>query len=137
MREANEVKTTRARRLRKEPRTRRTLCGSDSIARAHGHKFVRQEPIGPYSRFDLPRTSLIEVDGEQYADGARDAVRDKWLVDRNYRVLRFWNNDVPAIWRAPRNTAITLCGDATTRIALTMLRIVSDIDLPARQHCPE
>ena len=24
----------------------------------------------------------------------RDAVRDKWLVERGYRVLRFWNNDV-------------------------------------------
>ena len=23
-----------------------------------------------------------------------DAVRDKWLADHNYRVLRFWNNDV-------------------------------------------
>jgi len=21
-------------------------------------------------------------------------VRDKWLLDHNYRVLRFWNNDV-------------------------------------------
>jgi very-short-patch-repair endonuclease len=27
-------------------------------------------------------------------DSPHDAVRDKWLVSRNYRVMRFWNNDV-------------------------------------------
>jgi very-short-patch-repair endonuclease len=34
------------------------------------------------------------LDGGQHADNARDVARDKWLVDRKYRVLRFWNNDV-------------------------------------------
>jgi very-short-patch-repair endonuclease len=34
------------------------------------------------------------VDGGQHADNPRDVVRDKWFIDRNYRVLRFWNNDV-------------------------------------------
>jgi len=24
----------------------------------------------------------------------RDAVRDQWLAEHRYRVLRFWNNDV-------------------------------------------
>jgi very-short-patch-repair endonuclease len=37
---------------------------------------------------------VIEVDGGQHADSARDAVRDKWLANHNFRVLRFWNNDV-------------------------------------------
>jgi very-short-patch-repair endonuclease len=61
-----------------------------------GHKFVRQEPIGPYT-VDLicrERRLVIEVDGGQHADNSRDVVRDKWLIERNYRVLRFWNNDV-------------------------------------------
>jgi very-short-patch-repair endonuclease len=34
------------------------------------------------------------LDGGQHADNPRDMVRDKWLVNHNYRVLRFWNNDV-------------------------------------------
>ena len=37
---------------------------------------------------------MIEVDGGQHATDARDAVRDRWLRDQRYRVLRFWNNDV-------------------------------------------
>jgi very-short-patch-repair endonuclease len=97
MREANEVKTTRARRLRKMATNAENALWHRLRSRAlHGHKFVRQEPIGPYT-VDLicrERRLIIEVDGGQHADSARDGVRDKWLVDRNYRVLRFWNNDV-------------------------------------------
>jgi very-short-patch-repair endonuclease len=37
---------------------------------------------------------VIEVDGGQHADSAADKERDRWLVSRNYRVMRFWNNDV-------------------------------------------
>ena len=37
---------------------------------------------------------IVEVDGGQHADSAHDAIRDKWLKDQGYRVLRFWSNDV-------------------------------------------
>ena len=37
---------------------------------------------------------VIEVDGGQHATDKRDAVRDRWLAEHRYRVLRFWNNDV-------------------------------------------
>jgi very-short-patch-repair endonuclease len=37
---------------------------------------------------------VIEVDGGQHATDPRDKVRDQWLADHRYRVLRFWNNDV-------------------------------------------
>jgi very-short-patch-repair endonuclease len=37
---------------------------------------------------------IVEVDGGQHAESRRDAVREKWLADHKYRVLRFWNNDV-------------------------------------------
>jgi len=52
--------------------------------------------IHPSTSFAVNFVSLliIEVDGGQHADNRCDAVRDKWLVDHNYRVLRFWNNDV-------------------------------------------
>ena len=61
-----------------------------------GYKFVRQEPIGPYivDFICRERRLIVELDGGQHATDTRDAVRDKWLKDRGYCVLRFWNNDV-------------------------------------------
>ena len=62
----------------------------------NGHKFVRQEPIGPYTVDFVCRECrlIIEVDGGQHAANMRDVVRDKWLVAHNCRVLRFWNSGV-------------------------------------------
>ncbi len=59
-------------------------------------KFVRQEPIGPFTVDFLcrERRLVIEVDGGQHESSKDDAQRDQWLGERNYRVLRFWNNDV-------------------------------------------
>ena len=97
MRSADEGKTERARSLRA------ALTDAEGILwyrlrarRLSGYKFVRQEPIGPYTVDFICREArlIIEVDGGQHADSPRDAVRDKWLTDRNYRILRFWNNDV-------------------------------------------
>ncbi|HEV7982066.1 MAG TPA: DUF559 domain-containing protein [Xanthobacteraceae bacterium] len=59
-------------------------------------KFVRQEPIGPYT-VDLvcrEQRLIVEIDGGQHAESRRDAVRDQWLRDHHYRILRFWNNEV-------------------------------------------
>jgi very-short-patch-repair endonuclease len=59
-------------------------------------KFRRQVPIGPYIAdflsFEL--RLIIEVDGGQHANSVRDVERDNWLVQNEFRVLRFWNNDV-------------------------------------------
>jgi very-short-patch-repair endonuclease len=61
-----------------------------------GHKFVRQEPIGKYIVDFVCREkrSIVELDGGQHADNKRDVVRDRWLAEHGYRVLRFWNNHV-------------------------------------------
>jgi very-short-patch-repair endonuclease len=61
-----------------------------------GHKFVRQEPIAGYICDFVCREKLliIEVDGGQHNESARDAIRDQRLNTDGYRVLRFWNNDV-------------------------------------------
>jgi very-short-patch-repair endonuclease len=61
-----------------------------------GHKFVRQEPIGRYICDFVCREKrlVVEVDGGQHAESARDKVRDAFLVEQGYRVLRFWNNEV-------------------------------------------
>jgi very-short-patch-repair endonuclease len=97
VRAANENRTERARRLRRTATDAETaLWHRLRSRRLNGHKFVRQEPIGPYT-VDLicrERRLIIEVDGGQHADNAGGVTRDKWLVDHNYRVLRFWNNDI-------------------------------------------
>jgi very-short-patch-repair endonuclease len=97
MRSANENKTERARRLRRAATHAETaLWYRLRSRRLNGYKFVRQEPIGPYTIDLICRDCrlIIEVDGGQHADNTCDAGRDKWLTDQNYRVLRFWNNDV-------------------------------------------
>ena len=97
MRPANEIKTERARHLRRVSTDAETVLWYQLRSRRlNGYKFVRQEPIGPYT-VDLicrERRLVVELDGGQHADNPRDMVRDKWLVNHNYRVLRFWNNDV-------------------------------------------
>ena len=97
MRGANAFKTERARRLRSASTdAEATLWNRLRGRRLNGYKFVRQEPIGQYTVDFIcrERRMIIEVDGGQHADSQSDAVRDKWLTDHNYRVLRFWNHDV-------------------------------------------
>ena len=64
--------------------------------RFENYKFRRQVPIGPYVAdfvcFEL--RLIIEVDGGQHADSARDLVRDEWFASNEFRVVRYWNNDV-------------------------------------------
>jgi len=97
MRGANLQKTERARRLRRDPTDAEKKLWYRVRARSlGGHKFVRQEPIGPYVVDFVCREQrvIVEVDGGQHATDTRDVVRDQWLTDHRYRVLRFWNNGV-------------------------------------------
>ena len=62
-----------------------------------GYKFRRQQPIGPYiTDFAcLSERLLIELDGGQHAERtASDNRRDRFLQEKGYRVLRFWNHEV-------------------------------------------
>jgi len=63
----------------------------------HGHKFRRQFQIGNFivDFVCLDARVVVEVDGGQHADETYgDAVRDEWLRSQNFRVLRYWNNQV-------------------------------------------
>jgi very-short-patch-repair endonuclease len=65
--------------------------------RLDGFKFRRQQAIGGYIvDFVCQETRLIiELDGGQHAVNAeQDTIRTNYLIERGYRVLRFWNNDV-------------------------------------------
>ena len=61
-----------------------------------GHKFVRQFPIGPYFADFLHcgKKLVVEIDGSQHVDCARDRVRDEYMRDAGYSVIRFWSADV-------------------------------------------
>ena len=72
-----------------------------------GHKFRRQVPLGKFvADFACYDARLVvELDGGQHAGGQHvgsrhvgmaedDAVRRKWLEDRGFLILRFWNNEV-------------------------------------------
>ncbi|MCJ2117414.1 DUF559 domain-containing protein [Methylobacterium sp. J-001] len=64
--------------------------------RLAGFEFVRQESIGLYVADFCCREArlIVEIDGSQHADNARDRVRDAWLTAQGYRVLRFWNPEI-------------------------------------------
>jgi len=61
-----------------------------------GFKFRRQHPIGKYivDFINLERKIIIEVDGGQHLGNKKDKLRDKWLEEQGYEVLRFWDNEV-------------------------------------------
>ena len=97
MRGAKVDKTNMSRRLRRNATIAEQRLWYRLRSRSlYGMKFVRQEPIGPYIADFVCREwrLIIEVDGGQHAESERDLVRDQWLRDHNYRILRFWNNDV-------------------------------------------
>lgn len=61
-----------------------------------GFKFRRQVPAGPFIAdfVCLEERLVIEVDGGQHAESLRDQRRDRWFSANEFRVLRFWNNEV-------------------------------------------
>ena len=99
-REAGEgarPRTKAARRLRSQMTdAERKLWFALKDRRFQSFKFRRQVPIGPHIADFLTYDSrlVVEVDGGQHAESARDAERDRWLAENDFRIVRFWNNDV-------------------------------------------
>ena len=63
----------------------------------NGHKFRRQFVLGNYivDFICLDKRLIVEVDGGQHMDNVNyDLKRDEWLKSQNFKVLRFWNNQV-------------------------------------------
>ncbi|HUO05205.1 MAG TPA: endonuclease domain-containing protein [Candidatus Binataceae bacterium] len=64
-----------------------------------GAKFRRQHPIPPYIAdfFCLEARLIVELDGSQHGEEAAqqaDQRRTAHLEGQDYRVLRFWNDEV-------------------------------------------
>lgn len=92
--------TSRARSLRQADNDAEAAMWSELKAkRLGGYKFVRQFPIGPYFADFLCRQQhlVVEVDGSQHVDSMRDQVRDEYMRNAGYSVIRFWSADV--LWQ--------------------------------------
>ena len=37
---------------------------------------------------------IVEIDGSQHADSARDTAREAVLIAEGFQITRYWNNDV-------------------------------------------
>ncbi|MBC7710852.1 MAG: endonuclease domain-containing protein [Rhizobacter sp.] len=62
-----------------------------------GYKFRRQVPLGRYVAdfVCLSARIIVELDGGQHGEQTSyDSERTSWLKTENFRVLRFWNNQV-------------------------------------------
>ena len=62
-----------------------------------GYKFRRQVPLGPYIADFVCLSSrlIVELDGGQHGEQITyDSERTKWLEAQDFRVLRFWNDQV-------------------------------------------
>ena len=91
----------KARTLRRGMSLPEVLLWRELRRRPGGHKFRRQHPAGPYIiDFACVQSKLaIEIDGEAHGRGhkpAHDEIRDEWLANQGFSVLRIPARDVLA-----------------------------------------
>jgi very-short-patch-repair endonuclease len=83
--------TNRARTLREQSTAaERRLWQRLKGKQLDGHKFRRQQPIGPYIAdfINFDRRLVIELDGGQHAvEKQRDSKRDLWFKTQGYRAM--------------------------------------------------
>lgn len=120
--------TGRARRLRQgENRAEALLWLELKRRRLGGYKFTRQFPIGPYfADFACrERWLVVEIDGSQHADSEHDRIRDAFMRQRGYSVLRFWNTDILKHRPAVCDTILAVLGGRLAEdVAASDLRFV-------------
>ena len=91
------VKRTRARQLRENQTDAERRMWMLLRDRRLAHlKFRRQVSIGRYyvDLLCLQKRLIIELDGGQHNEKPDDAIRTAWLESQDFKVIRFWNNDV-------------------------------------------
>ncbi|MEC9432191.1 MAG: endonuclease domain-containing protein, partial [Pseudomonadota bacterium] len=89
----------RARALRRDATPAERRLWRELRRAGLGARFRRQAPLGPYIAdfLCLSARLVVELDGGQHNDlaaRARDAARDRFMQERGFRVLRFWNAEV-------------------------------------------
>jgi very-short-patch-repair endonuclease len=88
--------TQTARKLRHEMTDAERRLWSRLRGHHTGIHFRRQAPLERYvlDFVCFQARLVIEVDGGQHAESEADKLRDAWLKEKGFRVLRFWNNEV-------------------------------------------
>ena len=117
MRDIQRLRTF-ARSMRRAPtEAEDRLWGALRDRRLDGLKFRRQVPIGAFivDFVCMEAKLIVEVDGVQHAESARDMARDAELEARGFRVLRFWNDDVMRDLDATCATIIAFARDGALR----------------------
>jgi very-short-patch-repair endonuclease len=95
--EGEDELVKRARGLRSRmTKAERKLWYALRDRRFAGFKSRRQVPVGPFITdfVCFEERLVVEVDGGQHADSPQDKRRDRWFAANEFRVLRFWNNEV-------------------------------------------
>ena len=103
----------RARAMRAEPTdAERRLWHALRDRRMQALKFRRQAPVGPYivDFLCVAHRLIVEADGSQHAESRRDGVRDAWLEQQGYAVLRFSNRDILTARESVLATIAARCG---------------------------
>jgi very-short-patch-repair endonuclease len=94
MKRVDPEHTARARALRNDATpAERTLW---RLLSRYRPKFTRQLPIGPFIADLACREArlIVEFDGSQHLDSARDERRTHFLNAEGWTVIRFWNSEV-------------------------------------------
>ncbi|MCF6192446.1 MAG: DUF559 domain-containing protein, partial [Candidatus Hydrothermae bacterium] len=98
--ERSELLMQLAREMRKAPTdAEQRLWYFLRNRRLGGYKFRRQHSIGPYivDFVCIEKGVIVEVDGGQHAEDLqrrKDVERTRFLENRGFRVIRFWNHEV-------------------------------------------
>jgi very-short-patch-repair endonuclease len=89
--------TLRARELRSASTPAERLLWQHLSRKQTGTRFSRQMPVGPYFADFLSRElrMVIECDGISHdRNPCSDSVRDRWMAEAGFTVLRFTNAEV-------------------------------------------
>ena len=90
-----------SRKLRKNSTDVETFVWQQLRNKKIGYKFYRQYPIGEKYIVDFiyrEKKLIIECDGGQHSENLNDVIRDDYLKEQGYTILRFWNNEILLNW---------------------------------------
>jgi very-short-patch-repair endonuclease len=92
---ANQANRARALR-RNSTEVEKRLWGLLRDRRFVGYKFRRQVPVGRWITDFLCYEGklIVELDGSQHFENARDIRRDAELEERGFEVVRVWNSEL-------------------------------------------
>jgi len=120
----------RARQLRRAMTPAETKLWQQLRLRQLGVQFRRQHAVGSFivDFFCAKVRLIIEVDEDSHGDPAQaeyDAERTRWLQEqKQYRVIRFWNDDVRRELGISLHPQATGTGDGTPRVSLLCPRLL-------------